>query len=98
MKKTLILLILSGLFTPMIPSQGAELKEASYYLTARYSQSKLEYKGRFAFAPLDQPDEHYSTIMVDPTKTFQTIEGFGGAFTDAAAVTFSRMSPAKKKE
>ena len=98
MSKILILLILSGTFTPVIQSPGAELKEASYYLTARFSQSRLEYKGRLAFAPLDQPDENYPTIMVDPTKTFQTIEGFGGAFTDAASVTFSRLSPEKKKE
>ena len=98
MNKILILLILSGTFTPVIQPPGAELKEASYYLTARFSQSRLEYKGRLAFEPLDQPDENYPTVMVDPTKTFQTIEGFGGAFTDASSVTFSRLSPEKKKE
>jgi glucosylceramidase len=45
-----------------------------------------------AFEPLDQPDENYPTIMIDVDKTFQTIEGFGGAFTDASADTFAKMS------
>ena len=98
MKKTLILLILSGVCIPVVPSLGGELQEASYYLTARFSQSRLQYKGRVAFEPLSQPDEDYPTIMVDPTKTFQTIEGFGGAFTDASAATFARLSPAQKNE
>ena len=98
MNKTLILLILSGTFTSMIQTQSAELNEASYYLTARFSPSRLQYKGRVAFEPLSQPDEDYPTIMVDPTKTFQTIQGFGGAFTDAAAETFSRMPPEKQRE
>ena len=35
--------------------------------------------------------------MVDPAKTFQTMEGFGAAFTDAAAVTYSRLSPEEQK-
>lgn len=98
MKKTLILLILSAVCTPAIPASSSELKEASCYLTARFSSSRLEYKGRLAFEPISQPDEDFPTIMVDPTRTFQTIEGFGGAFTDAAAATFARLSPAQKSE
>ena len=98
MKETLILLILAGVCIPAIPSSGGELKEADWYLTARFSQSRLEHKGRVAFEPVSQPDEDFPTIMVDPTKTFQTIEGFGGAFTDASATTFARLSPAQKSE
>ena len=98
MGKILIPLVLSISFTAAVSSPAAELKEASWYLTAGNSPSKLEYKGRKAFEPLSQPDEHYPTIMVDPSKTFQTIEGFGGAFTDASAVNFSRLSPEQKRE
>eukprot|EP00949_MAST-11_sp_MAST-11-sp1_P003135 g3135.t1 len=32
-------------------------------------------------------------IKVDPTKTYQTIKGFGNAFTDAAALNFAAMAP-----
>ncbi len=48
-------------------------------------------QGFQSFGPLDQPDEHEPTIMIDDTKTFQTIIGFGGAFTDAAADTFAKL-------
>src|SRR5580700_8832157 len=34
-----------------------------------------------------------STIVLNPEKEFQTILGFGAAFTDAACFTFNRLSP-----
>ncbi|WP_339221871.1 glycoside hydrolase family 30 protein [Paenibacillus sp. FSL H8-0332] len=37
-------------------------------------------------------------IVLHPEQAFQTIIGFGGAFTEAAAYTLSRMSPAKRTE
>lgn len=46
-----------------------------------------------AFEPLEQPDELFPTVFVDVDKTFQTIEGFGGAFTDASADNFAKLSP-----
>jgi glucosylceramidase len=39
-----------------------------------------------------------TTIQVDKNKRFQTILGFGGAFTEAAAYTLSRMSEANQQE
>jgi glucosylceramidase len=50
--------------------------------------------------PLSPNDEifHLPTLKVIPERTFQTIEGFGGAFTEAAAVTWFALSPAKRKE
>ncbi len=98
MRMILIPLILSGPFASLLQSHGAEPTEATCYLTARQSQSRLENKGKTAFEPLSQPDEHDPTIMVDPARTFQSIQGFGAAFTDAASLTYSRLSPAQKKE
>jgi len=98
MGKIFIPLVFSISFTVAVSSPGSELKEASWYLTAGNSSSRLEFKGRKAFEPLNQPDENYPTVMVDLAKTFQTIEGFGGAFTDASAVNFSRLSPVQKQE
>lgn len=37
-------------------------------------------------------------ILLQPEQEFQTIIGFGGAFTEAAAYTLSRMSPEKRAE
>jgi len=45
----------------------------------------LNDRGFHALEPLDEPDEDIPTIILDDGKTFQTIVGFGGAFTDAAA-------------
>jgi glucosylceramidase len=37
-------------------------------------------------------------VRVDVQKRFQTIEGFGGAFTESAAHTFYKMNPEKRAE
>ena len=36
-------------------------------------------------------------VWVDPTRRFQVIEGFGGAFTEAAAVTWHRLGAAQRQ-
>jgi glucosylceramidase len=77
-------------FTALCPAR--DFQEAAVYMTAKPSNQLLADRGFRAFEPLAQPDENYPTIMIDLDKTFQTIEGFGGAFTDAAAITFSKLS------
>src|ERR1700730_15086998 len=36
------------------------------------------------------------TIVVDPTLTYQTMQGFGGAITDSSATVLYRLSPAAR--
>ncbi len=72
-------------------AQEKAFKMGEVYVTAKSTNQFLAREGYRAFEPLDQPDENYPTIMIDETKTFQTIEGFGGAFTDAAATTFAKL-------
>jgi len=67
--------------------------EAAVYITAEATSDLLAYQENRAFEPLEQPEETYPTIMIDVDKTFQTIEGFGGAFTDATAINFAKLSP-----
>ena len=43
------------------------------------------------------PDSSIATIFIDPARRFQTIEGFGGAFTEAAAVTWQKMGTANRQ-
>ncbi len=38
------------------------------------------------------------SVYIDPQRRFQTIEGFGGAFTEAAALTWHKLSPARRQE
>jgi len=75
-----------------------DLKEATVYMTARSTQQLLANRGNRAFETLDQPDENYPTIMIDIDKTFQIIEGFGGAFTDASAIVFAKLPKNKQQE
>ena len=43
------------------------------------------------------PDSLIATVFVDPSRQFQTIVGFGGAFTEAAAITWRKMSLANQQ-
>jgi glucosylceramidase len=86
------------LFICPLNVKGKEGKEVAIYMTAESTSDRLTNKGFRAFEPLNQPDENYPTIMVDIDKTFQTIEGFGGAFTDASAIIFSKMPEEKQQE
>jgi glucosylceramidase len=52
-------------------------------------------------SPLElSTDSEYDglSIMVDANREYQTIEGFGGAFTEAMAVTFYKMSDSRQAE
>jgi glucosylceramidase len=73
-------------------------KRAILYVTAKNTNDRLHLKDTLSFENLPQPDEIFPTIMVDPDRKFQSIEGFGGAFTDASAETFYKLPKAKQNE
>ena len=45
----------------------------------------------------NSPDQAVANVFVNPARQFQTIEGFGGAFTEAAAVTWKKMGTENQK-
>jgi len=105
--RTLFSTITSGLLLVSASAQERDYREARVYVTAPpvaapittafpapipLSAQLLTDHGFFALAPLEEPDEDIPTIIIDDQKTFQTILGFGGAFTDAAASVFARLS------
>ena len=65
------------------------------YVTAKESGDRLAKKTPISLVRRESSDT--PAVFVDPTKKFQTLEGFGGAFTEAAASTFYKMSPANRK-
>jgi glucosylceramidase len=77
---------------------GHAINKATVYLTAKDSDQRLSKTASLSFEPFAQPDEHHTTVMLDANKTFQTIEGFGGALTDASAETFYKLPENKQKE
>lgn len=67
--------------------------QARHFLTARDAPDRLSPQPTLVF----HKKREVGDIFVDPTKRFQTIEGFGGAFTEAAAVTLQKLGPANRE-
>ena len=85
---------LSGAAAPA----GFILHSASGYLTAKGPHYRLTPTGDLPVVSYDQPDEHDPTVILQPGKQFQQIEGFGGAITDASAETFYHLPEQARKE
>lgn len=63
--------------------------------TAKNTGDRLTEKNSIEFT---EEKAHGPVIKIDTNKRFQRILGFGGAFTEAASYTLSRMSEEKQKE
>jgi len=71
-------------------------KKVIVYTTADSTDYRLSPIDTLSFADFDQPLETQPSIFIDPSHTFQTFLGVGGALTDAAAETFAKL-PADKQ-
>jgi len=96
--------IIAALYLPAVAQKKAvsavspaEGKTLSIYTTVKdgipFSRS-----GPVPFKSSPQPLETEVCIFVDPSKTFQTIVGIGGAITDASAETFAKLPAEKQQE
>ncbi len=65
-------------------------------LTAKDTDDRLSEQAPAPFGAADRPAG--ATVTIDDEQTFQSIVGFGGAFTEAAAYTLARMSPERRAE
>ncbi len=70
-------------------------KRFNHYLTARDTGDRLTQQAPVVLDARPEPD--LPVVLVDSGKRFQTIEGFGGAFTEAAATALYRMSPENRQ-
>jgi len=90
------------MFLLMLAATGADAQvaagKAALYLTAKDTPDRLTAKGNLLFKPMAQPEENSLTVFIDPSRTFQTIEGIGGALTDAAAETFYKLPVERQQE
>lgn len=75
-----------------------EGKKLTVYTTADSSSLRLSSSDSFQFNDMAQPLETQVMVFVDPTKTFQTYMGIGGAITDASAETFYKLPADKQQE
>jgi glucosylceramidase len=72
--------------------------QVEVYLTAQQTQDRLTRKESVKLAGFPQPEESFPTLILDASKTFQSIEGFGGALTDAAAETYAKLPEKVRQE
>jgi len=78
---------------------SAKNKTVTVYLTAENTEFRLTKQAEILhFTDKPQPVETEVAVFVDPSKTFQTMLGIGGALTDASAETFYKLPKDKQKE
>jgi glucosylceramidase len=58
------------------------------YTTALNTNNRITLTDTLYFKPNEQPLEKQACVFIDVSKIFQTIEGIGGAITDASAEVF----------
>ena len=73
-------------------------RQMTVYTTAKGTAHRLSPTATAAFKDFGQPLETQVCVFVDPTKTFQTFEGIGGAITDASAETWGKLPKAAQQE
>ena len=83
---------------PSPTAPRVEGRSVKVYTTADKTDHRLSATDTLTFKPLGQPLETQICVFVDPTRTFQTFLGIGGALTDAAAETFAKLPQAKQQE
>src|ERR1700749_4741224 len=79
-------------------SFSAEGRQVAVYTTAEKTDYRPSATDTLTFKHLGQPLETQVCVFVDPSKTYQTLLGIGGAITDAAAETFARLPEEKQRE
>ncbi len=67
------------------------------FLTSRDSADRLAEQASSPASPATGDEGDVPRVHVDPSRRFQTLLGFGSAFTEAAAVTWQRLSPARRE-
>jgi glucosylceramidase len=84
--------------TDQSKSFSAKNKKITVYTSADSTKLRLTQTDVLTFVPSKQPLEIEVSVFVEPTKTFQTFMGIGGAITDASAEVFAKLSKDKQKE
>src|ERR1700712_3637979 len=77
---------------------SAANKTVKVYVTAKGTDDRMKQTETLTFKSSPQPVETEVAVFVDPSKTFQTMLGIGGALTDASAEIFYKLPKDKQKE
>ncbi len=99
-----LLLLTLGCSTPIVNKPPTPTihpvnpTKAQVFTTAKDTALRLTQTSDVLFEDFGQPLETQVCVFVDPTKTFQTMVGIGGALTDASAEVFAKLSKDTQKE
>src|SRR5580765_3447217 len=96
MRKNINIWTLAILLALCIVAQAAP--PVKVFVTAKEGNQRLTQEGQLQWVPLAQPTENQACVFVDSSKTFQTVLGIGGAFTDASAETYDKLPQASRAE
>ncbi len=80
------------------PLKIAAPTKAEIFATAKDTTLRLTKTADVTFENFGQPLETQVCVFVDPTRTFQTFIGIGGALTDASAEVFAKLPEATQTE
>ena len=80
------------------PASDISRKQVNVYTTAQNTSLRLAKGSSLHFLEVKQPLEKEACVFLDPSKTYQTVLGIGGALTDASAETFAKLSKETQKE
>ncbi len=84
----------TGAFAANAHTAGAPAVAAHVWVTTPDGTDKLSDLGSVAFSGAGTSAP---TIVVDPTQSFQTMQGFGGAITDSSASVLYTLSPSARE-
>ncbi|MEP6674931.1 MAG: glycoside hydrolase family 30 protein [Ferruginibacter sp.] len=73
-------------------------RKVTVYTTAADTSLRLTETEIFDFKEYKQPTEKEPCVFIDPSTTFQSFIGIGGALTDAAAETYARLPLQQQRE
>jgi O-Glycosyl hydrolase len=76
----------------------AKVWQATVFTTAEGKAQKMSQTASLVFQKANQPLEKDVWVFVDPSKTYQTLIGIGGAITDASAEVFAKLPADRQNE
>jgi glucosylceramidase len=99
MKLQLWLIAILGLTAvSAVQAQVTKPTKVTVYTTAKNTDHRLAKTSELELTAFGQPLETQPCVFIDPTHTYQTMMGIGGAITDASAETFAKLPADVQKE
>jgi glucosylceramidase len=84
--------------SPYFSQYSGAKKKIIVYTTAEGTQYRMSPTDTLSFSDFGQPLETQPCVFVDPSRSFQTFLGIGGALTDASAETYAKLPKEKQQE